>query len=284
MTPIVTTLQASSPTRGRVAVPPSAADSLTPNLPSGLTLIGDTTFPNSTSPAGWTCTTFTAPSEAGPYAATSFASVFDTDDAGGAVTGRSAKPSSYGGVSGFREMYVAFAFKLSANFQHNAAGSKTLYPSRVPSTPSGRDFMLLVRPIGTTTSGQYRWRMETLPPSGSGSSSTSFLDNVSPYSSGSPYVCNSDEWIRVQTHAIYNTPGMNDGVFRVWLARWNGSAWADAAQVMEHTNVSFAGASDPSYWTTAELDNYMGGALGETLPEPQSWFYNRVHVSIGRAV
>jgi hypothetical protein len=282
MTPIVTTLQASSPTRGRVAVPPSAADSLTPNLPSGLTLIGDTTFPTSTSPSGWTCSTYAAPSIAGPYAGTSHEAVYDAgDDQGGAITGRSIKPASYGGAAGFRRAYVAFAFKKSANFQENVAGTKVLYPTR---TSSQRDFMLLARPIGGVTSGEYRFGMTTQPPGGSGSSATGFDENVNGYSSGNRYVCNNDEWIRVEIDATYSTPGVADGVFKMWLARWDGSAWAEAVQVMDHSNVWYGGSVAPQHWTIMGWDNFMGGASSGTIPADQQVYYNRVHVSIGDTV
>jgi hypothetical protein len=281
MTPIVTTLQASSPTRGRVRGVAGTSDEWASNLPlSGYTLARETTF-STLSPSGWNTLpagagSVTVASDAGPYLGTSLRFTFPEGQAEG--FGGSTRPSLTGFTNIVR-MFSCMVWKLSPNWQNHPVGTKLIYPFRAnPSGVSTRCFMWGVEPITSIASGKSRI---ALTQQSSAPTFRTYRNNQSPYSGGVHFEHLNDTWYMTEIETIHNTPGLENGVYREWVRAWNGSSWGEPILTCEHTNVGYSSTGDQGRWTIWEIDAYMGGQGGTGIPADQYFSVNRAAIYVG---
>lgn len=85
-------------------------------------------------------------------------------------------------------------------------------------------------------------------------------------------------WHRWELFLQMNTSGQANGIARLWLSSWNGSAWSEPKLVLDYDDVIF----DPSGGTFDQVE-WVGtwGGIGGTLSESQ--YQQMDHIRITRA-
>jgi hypothetical protein len=189
---------------------------------------------------------------------------------------------------GSTAIYHATCVKLSTPYVTDAVAQKFFYPTFFNGSSGGNSNSgILIKPFGADTSGQYSLNVLDTQQSAWDPEYSPSYHNRNGFTQSAPYVMDVDTWYRVEIQMVANTRGASfgnrDGVYRLWIAEWNGSAWTNALLVAEHTNVRyFYSLSDGFKWTRLKVDTfYNGTAGGSAVPEQYVWFNRDTTHNIG---
>ncbi len=254
-------------------------DDFAPNEPVDYTLLGDTTFDSLNPPGAWDATLpFTARPPSiqnvpGPYAPTSLRLMMNAGMTSGGfgIVDCNSMPS--GGVE---EMHTVFTWAPDVGFLQHTWQTKVLYPWRLTggSPATTQDSIFGTRRINAA--GDYFWWLSTQ--SGAGLASN-YFDNQDGYSQQNPRIFNPGQLLRVETQYIHNTPGVKNGVFRLWVSVWNGSAWGTHTLQMQHTDVAYSASGQPGKWQRQRINAYHGGSAIAAISNDQHLYVNRMRIS-----
>lgn len=259
-----------------VAVNASAPEpgDFTPNEPSGFSTFLDHTWDTTDAPTGWALSLWGSQidsvlvTDTGPEHPTSWG----IQQKAGSNTGQlmildRAMPTDT------RSVYVAVAFKLSANYVMHANGTKLIYPFL---TGTGRPFELSISTVAGRDGGQFKILYFPY-----------YINNP-----GFPNVLtnnvNDDVLVVGTTYrlefCIQNNAvvGEETGRVRWWISTHNGSAWNTPVLKADHQNLRIVpdGFSLPGTWGLWEYNMYYGGSGDNPVIEPQTFEINRLYHSV----
>jgi hypothetical protein len=245
-----------------VGVPPVVPGAWAPNLPSGLTLYGDTFFGDIingsiTNAAGWRIdgtqsgvgvgelrTDYNQVEAGAPYSEDVFKYTYPEGSLGG---GTGIVTLNTPDVD-WQRHYVCISFKLSDNYLMHSNEEKFWFPV-TNNTMGGQpasNFNIRRGSSGSATTN-FAFRMNTQ----SGVGSQSFGDTTTPVSRG--------QWHMIEIFMQMNTPSATDGIFRFWI---------DGELMFEKTSdVNYSGTFATPRFARMRLDSTRGGG-NSTDPVP----------------
>jgi hypothetical protein len=178
--------------------------------------------------------------------------------AGTPYVGEGSKFAEKGISASFREMYFAFDMELSANFKAHSVINKVVYPYRKTGTGNSGSFVWGFTPgVGSQTTAPVQLIMGT----------QGFLTATNKRANVNVATSTMDRGVRyrIEIYAKQNTPGVANGVFKMWK---------NGVLHMEYYDCDYSGATDPGLWAYSRLVNYAGGSGSDgTLVEDQ-WVDN----------
>lgn len=277
---------------GTKVVGAAGSGSFTPNKPAGLTTLADVTFdatfdnatvssPTSYTYNGVTVTKYATDKvqvEAGTGELGQYA-LRMKHYAGTTATyaGRARPPEDF--VNPTRHLYMAWTLFLPSDFQtETGGGHKVVYPEmRIDGASSTGKPMLNIQPVGTSTSGEYRFdfRQNILNTGGAVNLGLNVNNKV--------FVVN--QWYRLEYELkceTLNQPQANaDGIIRMWSSDWTGSTWGTPTLLAEYTNVVIGGVLGTTQKGMPSLlfDVYRGGSGSPTLINDARLYFSRMHWS-----
>ena len=164
-----------------------------------------------------------------------------------------------------KELYIAWWFKFSANFEGVVAGMQKMFyiwsSGLGGSKPDRPHTTLCWMASGASQSG-VSFRLQDL-----GYPITWPGDPLAVnYQAGS---APRDQWHRAEVILIANTPGVQNGV-----AKW----WHNGSLIMNITDVAWFGSADPAHFNSVALTSIWGGNGTATVAE-QYWYFDHLRVS-----
>lgn len=155
------------------------------------------------------------------------------------------------------DIYVGFWFKFSSNWDRHSIGDKLAYS--INQNGGCGNFAIIVR-------NDFGSKMTMTNQPCSPFITANFLSNT-----GYDPVINLNTWYWVEYYAKKNTPGVADGLFKLWI---------DGQLVTSHTNVPYWTSSEGSkYWGIVRMIPVWGGNVGDKKTAADSIWYDDVIVS-----
>lgn len=187
-------------------------------------------------------------------------------------------------------IFAAFTFQPGAGFVYETNTYKVFYPSaRVDASPTtGSKAYLGIRSTpGLVTDGRCQLSLEQFFRwNGSSYEQPNLFNNMNGYTEASPYWLNNSTFYRIELELKMETPnitsGPQDGIARVWVSEWTGSAWTTPVLTHEYTDVRFGGTTATTSKVFARVnmwDFYRGGGGTPTLTADQFLYMDRVYFS-----
>jgi hypothetical protein len=87
-------------------------------------------------------------------------------------------------------------------------------------------------------------------------------------------------WQRVEVELIANTPGIANGVLRMWITNYNsnGQVVSGPTQVADYTNIGWAASGQESTWNSVSWNPIWGGS-GSSVPVTMYQWMDRLAVA-----
>ena len=317
ITTVTMTVTATAPTLSNATataevsvIAPIASDAFVPNRPAGMATANDTTFADDfNSSVVTTVTQYTY----GGFQFTKFAPdkltvIADADAPSG--TGFTSKHTFYeGGFAGVMSaaranalpasrtaLFMAFSHEVVSPHTLDASGTKIIYirvRSDGGSTQNG--MFLSMRREDATLTCRYRW--ETGQVFGWNASNSSWTqpnlgENASGYSASNHYWMSMDTWYRTEAYLQLETTKSSDhaagtanGVIKVWVTPWTGSAWGTPVLIMDYDDKRIGIANPTTSLVYAHggsgkhFEPYKGGSGSPVAAQDQSILFDRLHFS-----
>jgi len=176
-------------------------------------------------------------------------------------------PTGYGGgnspgtiytdvtAQNWTRIYMALWVQVSSNFWGHSTDTNKVLIANIHSNPC---YVLSASGAGAGTLA-WQLRLQNL---GVGASAVNLDGNL-----GQDATVYRSSWHRVEVENIANTPGVADGIARVWTTKFNsdGSIAAGPVKVIEYTNIGWSSAAQGSIWSGLLWQPIWGGS-GGTVP------------------
>ncbi len=149
-------------------------------------------------------------------------------------------------------LYAALTVQLSSNFYGQSAGANKVLVANIHGNPC-----LVVEARGTGL-GTLTWEF-ALQNLGIGASSINLTANV-----GDATVTRG-AWQRVEIEVVANTPGVADGVARMWLTNYgsSGQIISGPTMVADYMNIGWASSAQSNTWGEVLWNPIWGGLAAQ---------------------
>ena len=170
------------------------------------------------------------------------------------------------GLPEWTHLYMAITVQLSSNWYGQSSSENKVIVGFIHGNPC-----LIVSATGRG-SGTMTWTFH-LQNLGLGASDINLTANV-----GDATVTRG-LWQRVEIEVIGNTPGVYDGVARMWITDYDnrGQVVSGPGKVAEYTNIGWSSRSQSNTWEVVKWDPIWGG-IGGTVPERQYMWLDRLAI------
>ena len=174
-------------------------------------------------------------------------------------------------TNNWTHLYMAITVQLSSNWYGNGSGVNKVLIANIHQNPC---FVLSASGSGTgALVWQFRLQNLGIGAGGTAGSAVNLNANL-----GSGAVTRG-LWQRVEVEAIGNTPGVSDGVLRMWLTNYNssGQVVSGPTKIAEYTNVGWSASGQSNLWNAVSWNPIWGG-IGGTIPATQYQWMDRLAV------